>query len=149
MAKKVINEMDLNDMIAGMESSPTYPEYNQQVLSGILNANSEQTKQQHPGSAIRPEQESRKQPEKTDESPKQTDKKNRRTSLDEYRQTFLQVPRIIDRKPIFVSASTREQLDRIVRQLGDRKMSVSGLIENLALNHLKTYQEDIEQWRKL
>lgn len=149
MAKKVINEMDLNDMIAGMESSPTYPEYNQQVLSGVLNANSEQTKQQHPESAIRPEQESRKQPEKTDESLKQTDKKNRRTSLDEYRQTFLQVPRIIDRKPVFVSASTREQLDRIVRQLGDRKMSVSGLIENLALNHLKTYQEDIEQWRKL
>ena len=149
MAKKVINEMDLNDMIAGMESSPTYPEYNQQVLSGVLNANSEQTKQQHPESTIRPEQESRKQPEKTDESPKQTDKKNRRTSLDEYRQTFLQVPRIIDRKPVFVSASTREQLDRIVRQLGDRKMSVSGLIENLALNHLKTYQEDIEQWRKL
>ena len=149
MAKKVINKMNLNDMIAGMESSSAYPEYNQQVLSGVRNANSEQTKQQHPESLTEQEQEARKQSEKSDKNPKHSDKKNRRTSLDEYRQTFLQAPRIIDRKPVFVSAPTREQLDRIVRQLGDRKMSVSGLIENLALNHLKTYQEDIEQWRKL
>ena len=69
-------------------------------------------------------------------------------SFEEYRQTFLKVPRLTDRKPVFVSASTRERLDRIVRQLGDRKMSVSGLIENLALHHLKTYGEDIDQWRK-
>lgn len=75
--------------------------------------------------------------------------KQRKASFDEYRQTFLQVPRLNDRKPVFVSAATRDSLDKIVRQLGDRKMSVSGLIENLALNHLKTYQEDIEQWRKL
>lgn len=68
--------------------------------------------------------------------------------FEEYRQTFLKVPRLTDRKPVFVSASTRERLDKIVRQLGDRKMSVSGLIENLALHHLKTYGEDIEQWRK-
>lgn len=141
MAKKVINEMNLNDMVAGMESSSTYSEYNQQILSGVLNTDSKQTKQQSPESSIESEQ--------SDKSPKRPDKKNRRTSLEEYRQTFLQVPRIIDRKPVFVSASTREHLDRIVRQLGDRKMSVSGLIENLALNHLKTYQEDIEQWRKL
>lgn len=86
---------------------------------------------------------------KNKRNPELSDKKYRRTSFEEYRQTFLQVPRIIDRKPVFVSASTRERLDRIVRQLGDRKMSVSGLIENLALNHLNTYQEDIEQWRKL
>ena len=69
-------------------------------------------------------------------------------SFEEYRQTFLRVPRLTDRKPVFVSASTRERLDKIARQLGDRKMSVSGLIENLALHHLKTYAEDIDQWRK-
>lgn len=75
--------------------------------------------------------------------------KQLKTSLEEYRQQFLEVPKITDRKPVFVSSSTRDLLDRIVRKLGDRKMSVSGLIENLALHHLKTYQEDIEQWRKL
>ena len=149
MAKKVIKEMDLNDMIAGGHSSDAYPEYHRQILSGLLNEDSEQTRQQHPTSAAKPEQDTGKHCKESTETPKQTDKKHRRTSLEEYRQTFLHAPRIIDRKPVFLSASTREQLDRIVRQLGDRKMSVSGLIENLALNHLQTYHDDIEQWRKL
>lgn len=149
MAKKVINEVVLQDMIAGLEPSPAYPEYNEQILSGVLSANNKQTKLHHPVSSTERKQENGEHPEESTGTPKLTDKKYHRVSLEEYRQTFLQVTRIIDRKPVFVSASTRERLDRIVRQLGDRKMSVSGLIENLALNHLNTYQEDIEQWRKL
>lgn len=150
MAKKVINEVVLQDMIAGLEPSPAYPEYNEQILSGVLSGNNKQTKLHHPVSSIERKQErSGEHPEESTGTPKLSDKKYLRVSLEEYRQTFLQVPRIIDRKPVFVSASTRERLDRIVRQLGDRKMSVSGLIENLALHHLKIYHDDIEQWRKL
>lgn len=70
-------------------------------------------------------------------------------ALVQYRQTFLQVPKIEDRKPVFVSCDTRDRLDEIVRRLGGRKMSVSGLIENLARHHLELYGRDIEQWRKL
>lgn len=75
--------------------------------------------------------------------------KQRRLSLDEYRSTFLQVPKIADRKPVFVSHEVRDRLDRIVRYFGGRGMSVSGLVENLVRHHLATYGNDIEQWRKL
>ena len=75
--------------------------------------------------------------------------KQRRLSLDEYRFTYLQVPKIADRKPVFVSREIRNELDRIVRCLGDRGMSVSGLVENLARQHLAAYGDDIDQWRKL
>ncbi len=75
--------------------------------------------------------------------------KQRRLSLDEYRITYLQVPRIADRKPVFVSREVRDWLDRIVRCLGDRGMSVSGLVENLARQHLAAYGNDIDRWRKL
>ena len=75
--------------------------------------------------------------------------KQRRMSLEEYRSTFLQVPRIDDRKPIFVSCEVRDKLDEFVRKLGGRKMSISGLIENIARRHLEIYSEDFEQWRKL
>ncbi len=75
--------------------------------------------------------------------------KQRRLSLDEYRATYLQVPRIADRKPVFVSREVRDRLDRIVRCLGDKGMSVSGLVENLARQHLAAYGNDIDQWRKL
>ena len=75
--------------------------------------------------------------------------KQRRLSLDEYRATFLRVPKIADRKPAFVSGEVRDRLDKIVRRLGGRGMSVSGLIENLARQHMEAYREYIEQWRKL
>ena len=75
--------------------------------------------------------------------------KQRRASLEEYKDSFLSVPSIEDRKPVFLSRSTRDTLDRIVRMFGGRRMSVSGLVENIARQHLATYGEDIEAWRKL
>jgi len=75
--------------------------------------------------------------------------KQRRLSLEEYRNAYLKVPTIIDRKPVFVSREVRDRLEDYVRKLGGRKMSVSGLLENIARQHLATYDADFEQWRKL
>ena len=75
--------------------------------------------------------------------------KQRRLSLEEYRTTYLKVPKIINRKPVFVSETVRDELDRVVRYLGGKGMSASGLIENLVRLHLDAYRNDIEQWRKL
>ena len=85
-------------------------------------------------------------PEEVAVPQKRVSSKQRRLSLDEYRTTYLRVPKITDRKPVFVSG---DRLDGIVRRLGGRGMSASGLVENLARLHLETYREDIEQWRKL
>ena len=75
--------------------------------------------------------------------------KQRKLSLEEYRNTYLKVPVIKDRKPVFVSCEVRDRLEDYVRKLGGRKMSVSGLLENIARQHLYTYDADFEQWRKL
>lgn len=75
--------------------------------------------------------------------------KQRKLSLEEYRKAYLKVPVIIDRKPVFVSCEVRDRLEDYVRKLGGRKMSVSGLLENIARQHLDTYDADFEQWRKL
>lgn len=79
---------------------------------------------------------------------KRSSNKQRKASLEEYRQTFLTVPKIADRKTVFVSGTVRDRLDEIVRKLGGRRMSVSGLLENLALYHLETYGENIETWKR-
>lgn len=91
-------------------------------------------------------------PEQADETPqvvRRISGKQRRASLEEYKETYLSVPAIEDRKPVFLSRRTRDALDRIVRMFGERRMSVSGLVENIARQHLATYGEDIEAWRKL
>lgn len=75
--------------------------------------------------------------------------KQRKASLEEYQSTFLNVPKITDRKNVFISNPVREQIVDIVRKLGGEKTSVSGFIENLVLNHLEIYKEEIESWKKL
>ncbi|KAA6330254.1 hypothetical protein EZS27_021026 [termite gut metagenome] len=75
--------------------------------------------------------------------------KDRKNSLAEYQETFLAVPRIIDRKNVFISNSTREMIVGIVRRFGGEKTSVSGFLENLALHHFEMYGENFETWKKL
>ena len=76
--------------------------------------------------------------------------KQRKLSLDEYRVTFLQVPTIVNRRPVFVSEEVRQKLDLIVLRLSEtRRMSVTGLLENICRHHIAMYEDDIEQWRKL
>ena len=88
-------------------------------------------------------------PEEVAVPQKRVSSKQRKLSLDEYRTTYLRVPKITDRKPVFVSGEVRDSLDRIVRYFGSRGMSASGMVENLVRLHLETYRDDIEQWRKL
>lgn len=108
---------------------------------------SEATATEKPGEVIAPEEVMTS--EETITPQKRISSKQRKLSLEEYRTTYLQVPKIINRKPVFVSEKVRDELDEIVRRLGGRGMSASGLIENLTRLHLETYREDIEQWRKL
>jgi len=54
--------------------------------------------------------------------------KQRKLSLDEYRATFLRVPRVVNRRPVFVSEEVRQKLDLIVLRLSDtRRMSEARL----------------------
>ena len=88
-------------------------------------------------------------PEPEDPVRRRTSGRQRRASLEEYRETYLTVPKIRNRKTVFVSEDVRDELDAVVRRLGGRGMSVSGLLENLAREHLAAYRGDIEQWRKI
>lgn len=65
-----------------------------------------------------------------------------------YRKTFLTAPKLEDRKPVFVSRETRDSLDKIARRLGDRKMSVSGFLENMAKHHLEEYKDEVNRLYK-
>lgn len=88
-------------------------------------------------------------PPESTEPTRRISSKQRKASLDEYREQFLRTPKITDRQPVFVSRAIRDCIDELVRRLGERRMSVSGFLENLANHHLETYKEEIEQWKRL
>lgn len=73
--------------------------------------------------------------------------KKKEQTLD-YRKTFLTAPKLEDRKPVFISTETRDSLDKIARRLGDRKMSVSGFLENMAKHHLEEYKDEVNRLYK-
>lgn len=75
--------------------------------------------------------------------------KQRRLSLDEYNTVFLPVPKIEHPKPVFISESLRDELDKVARRLGGKRMSASGIVENMVKHHFGIYGEDMEQWFKL
>lgn len=81
--------------------------------------------------------------------PRRISHKQRQESLDSYREAFLTPHKITDRKATYLSRSTWERLEFIVRRLGDYGANVSSFLECIALRHLEEYSEDIERWRKL
>lgn len=82
-------------------------------------------------------------------SPKRISHKQRQESLESYREAFLMPHKIIDRKATYLSRSTWERLEFVVRRLGDYGANVSSFLECIALRHLEEYSKDIERWRKL
>ena len=75
--------------------------------------------------------------------------KQRRLSFEEYRSVYLPIPKIENRMPVFISASLRNELDKITRRLGGKRMSASGIVENMVRHHLITYGDELKEWYKL
>lgn len=69
--------------------------------------------------------------------------------MEEYQQTYLTTPKIVDRQTIFISRTLRDEVDIVVRRLGDRKLSVSGFVENLVKAHLNDYTSELDQWKRM
>lgn len=130
------------DLIAFLEGSPSSNESNfsQQSNEEINSQPAEPSQLSEPA-------------EKTAEtqtiSAKRISQKQRKSSLEDYKNSFLNPPKISDRKTVYLSAETRDRLDEIVRRLGERGSSVSGFIENMAKEHLDAYHDEIELWKRL
>ena len=143
MATKKANNSNSNfDLAVYLEGNPPSDK------SKLSLQNSEETISQ-PAEPSRSSQPAEKPTEPLSISVKRISQKQRKASLEEYKNSFLNPPKITDRKTVYLSAETRDRLDEIVRRLGERGSSVSGFIENMAREHLDTYHDEIEQWKRL
>ena len=73
--------------------------------------------------------------------------KQRKLSLEEYRNTFMRPYKIEDRKPVFISGKLRKMLDKFACKIGEDRMSMSGLLENIVRHHIELYSDDFEHWK--
>lgn len=85
------------------------------------------------------------------EQPKQQriGKQQRKSDFADFKFTYLMPSKLVKRHPVNIEDSVWEKLERIARILGDRDTTVGSYINAILVEHLTTYADDIEIWRKL
>lgn len=153
MATKKTSHMTDAQLAAFLGGNDKYN--SQQHKVEVLSKSDANTQSTEPATDSQPTEPSRssepadKPTEVSSVSAKRISQKQRKASLEDYKNSFLIPPKITDRKTVYLSAETRDRLDEIVRRLGERGSSVSGFIENMAKEHLEAYHDEIEQWKRL
>jgi hypothetical protein len=70
--------------------------------------------------------------------------KRKRKSQEDYQSLFFNRIDFTHRKPLYITATTHRRLMRIVHLMDESKATISSYVENIILNHLETFKEDIE-----
>lgn len=74
---------------------------------------------------------------------KPVEKRKRKLQVD-YQDTFFNRIDFTHRKPLYITATTHRRLMRIVHLMDESKATISSYVENIILNHLETFKEDID-----
>ena len=70
--------------------------------------------------------------------------KRKRKTCGDYQGVFFNRIDFTHRKPLYITATTQRRLMRIVHLMDESKATISSYVENIILNHLETFKEDID-----
>lgn len=74
---------------------------------------------------------------------KPSEKRKRKPQAD-YQSLFFNRIDFTHRKPLYITATTHRRLMRIVHLMDESKATISSYVENIILNHLDTFKEEID-----
>ncbi|NDV79946.1 DUF3408 domain-containing protein [Dysgonomonas sp. 511] len=72
-----------------------------------------------------------------------TERRKRKPQAD-YQSLFFNRIDFTHRKPLYITATTHRRLMRIVHLMDESKATISSYVENIILNHLDTFKEEID-----
>ena len=81
---------------------------------------------------------------KSSEPPARPPDKRRRKPQADYQSLFFTRIDFTHRKPLYITATTHRRLMRIVHLMDESKATISSYVENIILNHLDTFKEEID-----
>ncbi|MDD4590260.1 MAG: DUF3408 domain-containing protein [Parabacteroides sp.] len=70
--------------------------------------------------------------------------KRKRKQQADYQDVFFNRIDFTHRKPLYITATTHRRLMRIVHLMDESKATISSYVENIILNHLETFKEDVD-----
>lgn len=76
-------------------------------------------------------------------------KQQRKSDFADFKAAYLSPAKLEKRHPVNIEDSVWAKLERIARILGDRDTSVGSYINAILSEHLDSYADNIEVWRKL
>ena len=80
---------------------------------------------------------------KTVDSARAPEKRKRKPQAD-YQSLFFNRIDFTHRKPLYITAASHRRLMRIVHLMDESKATISSYVENIILNHLDTFREEID-----
>lgn len=96
------------------------------------------------GETIEPDKEIAAPVSKISEPPARPPEKRKRKPQADYQDVFFNRIDFTHRKPLYITATTHRRLMRIVHLMDESKATIGSYVENIILNHLETFKEDID-----
>ncbi|NDV80302.1 DUF3408 domain-containing protein [Dysgonomonas sp. 511] len=81
---------------------------------------------------------------KVPEPPTKPSERRKRKPQADYQSLFFNRIDFTHRKPLYITATTHRRLMRIVHLMDESKATISSYVENIILNHLDTFKEEID-----
>jgi hypothetical protein len=96
------------------------------------------------GQVVEPAEEIAEPATKAVEPPVKPPERRKRKPQADYQSLFFNRIDFTHRKPLYITATTHRRLMRIVHLMDESKATISSYVENIILNHLDTFREEID-----
>lgn len=96
------------------------------------------------GQIVEPAEEIAEPAIKAVEPPVKPAERRKRKPQADYQSSFFNRIDFTYRKPLYITATTHRRLMRIVHLMDESKATISSYVENIILNHLDTFKEEID-----
>ncbi len=109
-----------------------------------VDVDSEKMKNKTLEQAVEPTEEIAEPVTKAVEPPVKPPERRKRKPQADYQSLFFNRIDFTHRKPLYITATTHRRLMRIVHLMDESKATISSYVENIILNHLDTFKEEID-----
>lgn len=115
------------------------------ILDAVATAKTEtEIKSKTVGQVVEPAEEIAEPVTKAVEPLVKPPERRKRKPQADYQSLFFNRIDFTHRKPLYITATTHRRLMRIVHLMDESKATISSYVENIILNHLDTFKEEID-----
>ena len=115
------------------------------MMAGDLPGGFDKGKVKNQEKSAETESESSAEPKPAIEQDTEKESRRKKRNHPDFAETFLKDNRLTDRRIVYVEKDTYDKLMKYISIISDRKLSLSGYMDNIASHHIEQYKSDINE----